>query len=479
MREESDFLGSLSLPDDALYGIHALRSAHNFPGEDGVHAEWYRAMGLTKQAVYRCIRAFKKAAEQRFPADHLPAGMENMEVFDRLEEAASEVAAGKYHEHFIVPAIQGGAGTSINMNMNEILSNVALNKMGYDPGRYDVVDPYRHANLFQSTNDVVPTALKLAVMQQLQVLEEVINQLRARVEELEKKHRNSMRNAYTQMQQALPSSYGMLFSAYNEALARDWWRVSRCFERIKVVNLGGGATGSGLAIPRYFVMEVLYHLQQLTSLPVTRSENHTDATQNLDTLVEIHGILKAHAVNMEKMASDMRLLASDIAGQPDISIPKRQPGSSMMPGKVNPVIPEFVVSIAHKVYSNDVLITSLCGQACLDLNAYTPTIGHAMLDSIKMLISAGRTMKDMLFEGLSVRNSVSMEKVLHSPGITTVLIPYLGYRNAEKLASFMTERHCSILEANDKLRLMDAKKLEDLLTPEKLLRLGYSLKDMG
>ncbi len=477
MREEKDFLGKLPVPENALYGIHAIRSAGNFPGRDPFHPAWYRAMGLVKQAAYRCILSFKRAADGKFPDDKLPAGMERMEVFDHLEQAAAEMASGKYYDHIIVPAVQGGAGTSINMNVNEILANAALIHMGRAPGEYDVIDPYRHANLFQSTNDVVPTALKLAVMQQLHLLEEGINSLRARMEKLEGNYRDSMRMAYTQMQQALPSSYGMLFSAYNEALARDWWRISKCFERIKVVNLGGGATGSGLAVPRYYVMEVVHQLQQLTNVPVTRSDNHTDTTQNLDALVEVHGIMKAHAVNLEKIASDLRLMASDLTGAPEVSLPKRQPGSSMMPGKVNPVIPEYVISIAHKVYSNDQLITSLCGQGCLDLNAYVPLIGHAMLDSLEMLTAACNSMGSLLLEELEVHGSLSLEKVLRSPAITTALMPYLGYRDAEQLAAYMQQHACSIWEANEALGLVDFAELKDLIAPERLLRLGYSLKD--
>ncbi len=479
MREEKDFLGTLSLPDDALYGAHALRSSLNFRGEDKFQPEWYRAMAMVKQAAYRCIKAFKNAADGKVQEAKMPVGMEHMVVFDHLEEVAAEASAGKYMEHFIVPALQGGAGTSINMNVNEILCNAALLKMGSSPGSYHLIDPYRHANLFQSTNDVVPTALRLAVMQQLNLLEDGINRLRAGVEELEKKHRHSLRMAYTQMQKALPSSYGMLFSAYNEALARDWWRVSKCFERIKVVNLGGGATGSGLAIPRYYVMEVVYHLQQLTSMPITRSENLTDTTQNLDPLVEVHGILKSHAVNLEKIASDMRLLSSGIGGHAEVHIPKRQPGSSIMPGKVNPVMPEYVISVAHKVYSNDMLITSLCGQGCLDLNAYLPSIGHALLDSLKILTAACQSMSDMLFNDLRIETSRAMDNVLHSVSITTALIPILGYQDAGKLAAIMSESGCSIFEANEKIRLIAPDKLTSLLTPENLLKLGYSIKSNG
>ncbi len=268
------------------------------------------------------------------------------------------------------------------------IANRALQMTGHKPGDYDLIDPIEDANIFQSTNDVVPTALRVAAMQLLLELENAINELRKAMEELEKRYRNTLRIAYTQMQEAVPSTYGRLFSSYSDALSRDWWRVSKCLERIKVVNLGGSAIGTSIAVPRYFVAEVVPRLQQLTGLPVTRGENLSDATSNLDPFVEVHGILKAHAVTMEKMVSDLRLLASDIHGEHSLTIPKKQTGSSIMPGKVNPVIPEYVISCSHRVYSNDQLIAGLSAQGCLELNAYLPVIGHALLDSLKLLISA-------------------------------------------------------------------------------------------
>jgi aspartate ammonia-lyase len=477
MRKEKDFIGQLELPGDALYGIHSLRSMQNFANDIQFHMEWYRALGLVKLAAYRSIIAFREAAAKQMPNTPLPAGLEDINLFAMLTEAATEVSSGQHFEYFIVPAVQGGAGTSINMNINEIITNVALQKTGRPPGSYGYIDPLKHANLFQSTNDVVPTALKLAAMQLLVKLEGAINALRASVEKIEGRHRNDLRIAYTQMQEALPSSWGMLFSAYSDALSRDWWRVSKCFERIKVVNLGGGATGSGLAIPRYFVMEAVAHLQKLTNMPLTRSENLSDATQNLDAFVEVHAILKAHAVNLEKMASDIRLLASDITGSGAVSIPQQQIGSSIMPGKVNPVIPEYVISIAHKVYSNDMLITSLCGQACLDLNAYLPVIGHAMLESLKLLIAATRSLKDNLVDGLMINTSISLEKLMSSPSITTALIPVIGYEKASEMANQMKMHHCNVYAANEMLNYLADAQLRELLKPERLLRLGYSIKE--
>jgi aspartate ammonia-lyase len=473
MRTEKDFLGELQLPDDVLYGIHSLRAKENFPDRTPFHIEWVKATALVKQACYITYRNFKRAAEAQLPS----AQFMDDAVIDALEKSAIEVSQGMHAEYFIVPAVQGGAGTSINLNVNEIIANRTLLLLGHKPGDYHIVDPIEQANIYQSTNDVIPTSLKVAVMQLLNLLEESINNLRGKVEEIEKQHRNTLRVSYTQMQEAVPTTYGRLFSTYSDALSRDWWRVSKCFERIKVVNLGGGAIGTGLAIPRFFIMEVLQELQKLTGLPVTRGENLQDSTANLDTLVEIHAILKAHAVNLEKMVGDIRLMASDISGSNELAIPKKQVGSSIMPGKVNPVIPEFVISVAHKVYANDVLISSLCAQGCLDLNAYLPLIGHALIESLKLLLAADETAKTNLIEGIKINSKVAESRLFHSPAITTALSPYIGYHKAAELAKEMKTSGSDIFEANQKLKFLEEARLRRILEPQNLLKMGYSIKE--
>ncbi|MCF8370315.1 MAG: hypothetical protein K9H64_01750 [Bacteroidales bacterium] len=478
MRTEKDFIGEKEIPDNALYGIHSIRAKDNFPDRTLFHLEWYKAIGTTKLACYQTYRSFKLAVEQKYPGKDFPIPFISSEIIEKLEASAQEVADGKYFDHFIVPAIQGGAGTSINLNVNEIITNLALLKMGEKPGNYSVVDPFEHANVFQSTNDVIPTSLKLATIRLFETLEERINKLRFKVEELESKNRNSLRVAYTQMQEAVPSSYGMLFSTYNEALSRDWWRVSKCFERIKVVNLGGSAIGTGISVPRFFIMEVVSTLQKLTKLPITRSENLSDATNNVDSFVEVHAILKSHAVNLEKMVNDIRLLSSGVVGKNDLSIPMKQVGSSIMPGKVNPVIPEFVVSSVHKIYANDMLISNLSGQGCLDLNAYLPTIGHALLESLKLLIAANETLHDNLFSGLVVHTEEAGKKLYRSPAVTTALSPFIGYHKAAGLANLMKAEKLDIFEANKKLKLIDEKKLEELMQAQRLLQTGFSMKDL-
>ncbi|PLX19270.1 MAG: aspartate ammonia-lyase [Marinilabiliales bacterium] len=477
-RIEKDFLGEKQITKNALYGINSLRARDNFPDSTPFHIEWYKAIGLTKLACYLTYDNFKSEVMEKHSKNDLPINLYDKSTITALIETAEELAEGKFYNHFIVPAVQGGAGTSINMNINEIIANESLLKLDHNPGEYNLIDPIEHANVFQSTNDVIPTSLKVAAIKLLVELESKINDLRFDIEAIENKNRNKLRVAYTQMQEAVPSSYAMLFSTYNEALSRDWWRVSKCFERIKVVNLGGSAIGTGISVPRYFIMEVVSTLQKLTNLPITRSENLPDATSNLDSLVEVHAILKSHAVNLEKMVSDIRLLASDVVGKKDLSIPQKQVGSSIMPGKVNPVIHEFVVSIAHKIYANDSLVTSLSAQGCLDLNAYVPVIGHALLESIKLLIAANTTLKENLFKGLEIDNDTAEDKLYHSPAITTALSPYIGYHKAAKLAKEMKKSKKDIFRVNSKLKLIEPEKLEKILAPQNLLKLGFTLKDI-
>jgi aspartate ammonia-lyase len=476
MRLEKDSISSKEIPDNALYGIHSVRARENFPDNTPIPEEWYRAVGTVKLACYQAYHKFRDSALDY--SSSLPLTFIELPKLETLKKASTEVSEGLHYGHFIVPAIQGGAGTSINMNVNEIIANRALQLLNYIPGQYHIIDPIETVNIYQSTNDVIPTSLKIAIMQLLGRLEESINQLREKVEHIEKQNHSTLRIGYTQMQEAVPSSYGRLFSTYAEALSRDWWRVSKCSERIKVVNIGGGAIGTGLAIPRFFIMQVIQELQQITRLPVTRGENIQDTTSNLDSLVEVHAILKAHAVNMEKMAADLRLLSSDIACSREIEIPSKQVGSSIMPGKINPVIPEFAVSVAHKVYANDHLITSLCAQGCLDLNAYLPVIGYSFIDSLKLLIAADDSIKVNMIEGLRIHPEKAKSKLYRSPSVTTALNPFIGYHKASALAKEMKNTGIDIFEANNRLKLIDPQKLESLLEPQNLLRLGFSVKDL-
>ncbi len=476
-RNEKDLAGELRVPSEALYGIHSLRASLNFPVVSPFPESWYRAMGVVKLSSYSVYRRFRDSAQRRYPGS--PGVMHiDDKILDAIEVSAGEVAAGDHFEHFIVPGLQGGAGTSINMNINEIIANSAIIRLGGRPGDYTLADPFDHCNIYQSTNDVVPTALTIAAMNQLNTLALSINNLRGSLEKVEREHRNSLRPGYTQMKEALPSSFGTLFSTYNEALSRDWWRVSKALERVRTINMGGGATGTGLAIPRFYIMEIVPELRRRTGLPLSRSENLPDATSMLDRWVEVHAIVKAHAVNLEKMVSDLRLLASDLLSPPQIELPVRQTGSSAMPGKVNPVIPEFVISATRKVYANDSLITSLAAMGQLELNAYIPLIGVSLLESLSLLEACNKSAATGMIEGIEIASGVAYERVIRSGTITTALIPFIGYRRASEIAIMMREKSITIFEANEIERFMEKERLEAVLTPANLLKLGYSLKEL-
>ncbi len=478
MRTEKDFLGEVKIPATALFGIHAARAADNFPDKDQFHIEWYEATGKVKQACYATVLKFRDAIEKEHPDLMQQLSIPGARALEGLIAAAKEVCIGEHFSHFIVPAVQGGAGTSINMNINEIVTNRALQLLGKEPGDYSVIDPIEAANIYQSTNDVIPTALTIAIMELLKKLEAAINATRLQTENLEGKYRSTLRLCFTQLQEAVPGTYGQLFSNYSDALSRDWWRVSKASERIKQVNIGGGAAGTGVSIPRYYIMEVCNQLRHNTGLPLSQAENLADSTSNLDSLVEVHAILKAHAVNLEKVASDLRLLASGIRGDKEVLLPEKQAGSSIMPGKVNPVVPEFVVSATHHVYANDQLITSLAGQGQLDLNAYLPSIGHAMISSLKLLISINHTLSKNLLQGLEIDEALSAARLFRSPAVTTALSPLLGYNRASELAHVMKEEKTDIFAANEKLSVLPADRLKKIMQPEYLLKKGFTIKDI-
>lgn len=478
MRKEKDFIGEVTIPADRLYGIQSVRACENFP----MHAQkfslrWYKAIAETKLAYYLTYKDLKEqiAANQLAVTHPLISD----EVLDALCIAATEVSEGKFFDHFIVPMISGGAGTSINMNVNEIISNRAHQLLGLPLGSYDTIDPIEHANIFQSTNDVIPSALRVAVIKISAEVEESVNQLRKTIEDKESTYRSVLRLAYTQMQEAVPSTWGRFFSAYSDAFSRDWWRFSKVNERLKTLNIGGGAIGTSLAVPRFMVMNTINKLRDISKITIARSENLCDATSNLDSIVEAHGIIKSLAVNLEKFAADLRLLASDVHGTHVLSIPNRQIGSTIMPGKVNPVISEYVISVSHIVYSNDALISRLSAQGHLELNAYLPLIGNSILSSLEYLLAAVNTLSSHLVAGLEINTEKSAQLVFLSPSVATALTPYIGYHKATEVALYMRNNGCDVYEAATKITAISKKKLIEIFSPEQLLKGGYSYNDLS
>jgi aspartate ammonia-lyase len=484
MRIEKDFIGEKEIATDAYYGIHSLRASENFGSATFFPEVWYRATGFVKAAVYQTLEKFYEAAENEFgirdisfPGDQFNFRIPEKSVLGLLNKAALEVADGFYFENFIVPGISGGAGTSINMNVNEIVTNAALNFAGLDSGSYEEIDPLEDANVFQSTNDVIPTSLKCAILFKVDELEPLINRMRTLVESFETEFSDVMRMGYTEYQAAVPTTLGRLFSTYSSAFSRDWWRISKCRERIKVVNLGGSAIGTGLTVPRYLVFEGVRTLNRLTGLSLARAENLSDATVNMDSIVEVSAVVKSYAVNLEKMADDLRLLSADVVGDCAVlTLAPVQAGSSIMPGKVNPVISEFIISCCAKIYANDSLISSLAARGSLELNPYLPAIGCAILENLELLISMTSSLYEKLLGGLKLKPDYSYKKMLMLPSVSTVLVPYIGYNKASETAHYMKNNKCSIKEAVKALGFYDDEDLNEVLKPGRLISLGFSIK---
>ncbi|MFW5829243.1 MAG: lyase family protein [Planctomycetota bacterium] len=333
MRTEHDALGSLELPDDCLYGIHTARARDNFDIADrSVSAELIHAYGMVKQA---CCRV------------NVRLGYLQPDLAEALEAACEELIAGQWDQQVVVDALAGGAGTSVNMNVNEVLANRCLQRLGHVAGDYAHCDPLDHVNLHQSTNDTFPTALRVAALRLLRDLEQAVIAALEACQDRERAFADVVKVGRTQWQDAVLMTLGREFGAFADALARDRWRVHKCEERLRVVNLGGTAIGTGLGAPRQFIFRVVDELRHVSHLPVARAENMVDATANQDAIVEAAGMLAALASNLLKIGGDLRRLSSGpAAGIGEIHLPPRQAGSSIMPGKINPVIPEAVQQAA-------------------------------------------------------------------------------------------------------------------------------------
>lgn len=450
----------------------AIKAKNNFNNEIGFHKEWYLAVAEIKYAYYIVYKKFKNSGLKRFK-NKAENYFFSDDIIEELIFAADNCREGDYFEKFIVPGISGGAGTSINLNINEIIANIANNNLNEE----NLVHPIEHANIYQSTNDVIPSALKIAAMRLLIDLEEKINDTRIKFEKLEREFKNVLRIGYTQLQDAVPTTFGRLFSTYSDALSRDWWRVSKASERLKTLNLGGSAIGTSLTVPRFFLVELIPTLRDNMGLPIARAENLSDQTSNLDTFVEVHSILKSHSVNLEKIADDIRLLASDISGNL-VKLQQKQIGSTIMPGKVNPVICEYIISCSRKIMANDYLITDLAARGNLELNAYLPTIGHSLLESLKLLISMNTTLLENMLKGIKIDTKKAEQNLFISPSISTALVPYLGYDKAGEIAKIIKVKKLSIFEINEEMEFLPTDKLKDILKSENLLKEGFSLKEI-
>ncbi len=461
VRLERDALGEREIPRDALYGIHTLRALENFPfARRPVHQELVEAYGTVKLACVMTNRA-------------LGVWVHDDAKAEAVERACREMAAGELIGHVLVDRLQGGAGTSTNMNVNEVLANRALQILGLEPGRYDRVSPLDDLNLHQSTNDTYPTALRLAAILALRRLEDRLVTLQEAFQTLEQRFAHVVKVARTEMQDAVLTTLGREMGAYAEAVGRDRWRVYKCEERLRVVNLGGTAIGTGMAAPRQYIFRVVDTLRDITGIGFARAENLVDATQNTDVFVEVSGILKACAATLLKISSDLRLLSSGPeAGLGEIRLPQRQAGSSMMPGKVNPVIPEAVSQAAILVMSYDQAIAAACGAGSLDLNPFLPLIADCLLESIILLTQSCDVLRSRCVEGIEADEARCRRHVESSTAVATALLPVLGYQRTLQVVKRAHETARSIKQTVLEDGVVQEDELQGLLTPEAVTRLG-------
>ena len=458
-RVEHDLLGEMHVPAAALYGIHTARAMENFPlAHRPVRAALISAYGAVKQAAARTNHQL---------------GYLKDDVFAALDAACAEMAEGLLDEHVVVDAYQGGAGTSTNMNVNEVLANRALQLMHRPLGEYETVSPMEHANLHQSTNDTYPTAMKVAAIRRLGELERAVVALLEAFQAKEKQMADVVKVGRTQMQDAVLVTLGREMAAYAEAFGRDRWRIYKCQERLRVVNLGGTAVGTGLGAPREYIFRVVEGLREITGIGLARAENLIEATQNADVYVEVSGILKALATNLLKVSNDLRLLSSGPqCGLGEITLPARQAGSSVMPGKVNPVIPEAAAQVAMVVMGNDQVIAAACAAGSLELNPFLPLVAEKLLESIELLRDACEMLRRNCVEGIEANAERCRAGVDGATASLTALIEAIGYEKATQIAAQARQHGKSVRELVIEAGLMSSEQFDKMVSAQAVTRLG-------
>ena len=460
-RIEHDFLGEMEIPADAYYGIHTLRAVKNFPISGfRVPDEFIRALAEVKQS---CALA------------NIHGNLIDSNIGQAIVKAAQEIAEGNFADQFIVDAFQGGAGTSTNMNMNEVIANRAIEMLGGTKGDFRLVDPLGHVNLSQSTNDVYPTALKVAAIRLVITLSEAIVKLQGVLQEKERAFAGILKLGRTEMQDAVPITLGQEFGAYAEAFARDRWRLFKVEERLRQVNLGGTAIGTGLNATRDYIYTAIEELQNITGLGIARAENMVDVTQNADVFSEVSGLIKVAAVNLAKVASDLRLLSmGPRGGLAEITLPQLQVGSSIMPDKVNPVITEMVTEVAYQVISFDQAITSAAFSGQLELNAFLPLITFNLLTGLKLLINAVTVFRTHCIEGIKANPERCVKWLEDSLCLATALVPYIGHERASEVSKKARMEGKTVREAALQEGLFTEEELDIIFTPQELTRAGIA-----
>lgn len=464
-RSEHDSIGERAVPKDVYYGVQSLRAAENF-----------HITGLKMpNEIIVSIAEIKKASA----ITNYEIGQLDRRVADAISRACDEIIDGKLHEYFIVDPIQGGAGTSLNMNANEVIANRAIELLGGEKGDYSLVNPNDHVNYGQSTNDVFPSAGKLAVLKLLVRAQIQLENLHKALLHKATEFDDVLKMGRTQMQDAVPIRLGQEFRAYSEAIRRDIARFERAMDEMRCLNMGGTAIGTGINADEAYLNRIVPNLSHVTGLRLTQAFNLIDATQNLDEFVAVSGAVKTCAVNLSKMSNDLRLMSSGPrCGFNEINLPPRQNGSSIMPGKVNPVIPEVVNQVAFNIIGNDMTITMAAEAGQLELNAFEPIIFYNLIESVQTLTYAVSTFVENCIKGITANRERCRDMVENSVGIITALCPHVGYETAANIAKKAIATGESVRSLILKEKLLDEESLNKILDPYSMTEPGISAKEL-
>jgi len=458
MRIEHDLLGQKSIPDDAYYGVQTARAMENFRISSvpiSQYPDLIRALAIVKLAAARANYDCKQFDEK---------------ILHGIERACQEIIDGRLHDEFKVDLIQGGAGTSTNMAANEVIANRALEFMGFQKGQYEYCDPHNHVNGSQSTNDAYPTALHIAIFL---LNAKLVAQLHKLIDAFQRKgdqFRDVIKMGRTQLQDAVPMTLGQEFHAFAESLDNEVTALERVEHVLYEVNMGGTAIGTGLNAPKGYAEACVKHLAKITGKPITLAVNLVEATQDTQPFVLLSSVLKSVAIKLSKICNDLRLLSSGPrAGLSEINLPPMQPGSSIMPGKVNPVIPEVVNQVCFKAIGNDLAVTLAAEAGQLQLNVMEPIIAFCILESQTMFMNAADTLRQHCIEGITANTDICRKYVEHSIGVVTALNPLLGYDKATELAAEALKTGRGIVELVREKKLLSEEQIQAVLDPKTMI----------
>ncbi len=464
-RVEKDHLGQCDIDEDKYYGINTKRAMDNFClNSVSVNIKLIKEIALIKKAAALVNGKLNRMSTQKTQA---------------IVNACDEVIKGKFDSEFTISAFQGGAGTSTNMNVNEVVANRASELLGDIKGTYETVHPLNDVNMSQSTNDVYPTAVRIAAIRLIRQLSSSLAELQQSLQTKENEFSSIIKLGRTELMDALPMMVGQSFGAYAKCIERDRWRIYKVEERLRQINLGGTAIGTGINASQKFIFMITETIQTLTGLGLARSDYPMDITQNTDVFVEVSGLLKACSTNLIKISNDLRLLASGPEGGiGELELPKVQSGSTIMPGKVNPVIAEMTAQVAMRVMANDYAITMACSSGQLELNAFMPLIAEALLESLQLLNDAVTIFDEKCIKGIKVNIEKCNENLEKSAVLATALVHYIGYDKAGHIAQKALEKHKSIKEIVLEEGILDKEEVERILNPYQVTKPGIPGKPL-